>query len=162
MATETQSQLEATSEDELTTRVLRLGLPKGSLQQSTFELLDRAGYSFSVSERSYFPSTDDEEVTAMLARAQEIARYVMDGVFDARITAKDWVRDNDADAETVADPIYSTASMWPVRWVLAGPESSDINSVQALAGKRIATPVVNIPSHWLDRYGVEADVEFSC
>src|SRR5690554_6798127 len=109
MATETQSQLEATSEDELTTRVLRLGLPKGSLQQSTFELLDRAGYSFSVSERSYFPSTDDEEVTAMLVRAQEIARYVMDGVFDAGITGKDWVLETAADVEPVADLIYSKA-----------------------------------------------------
>ncbi len=161
MATETQSQLEATSEDELTTRVLRLGLPKGSLQQSTFELLDRAGYSFSVSERSYFPSTDDEEVTAMLVRAQEIARYVMDGVFDAGITGKDWVLETAADVEPVADLIYSKASMRPVRWVLAVPENSDINSVQDLAGKRIATEVVNITRQWLDRYGVEADVEFS-
>src|SRR5690606_30744219 len=161
MATETQSQLEATSEDELTTRVLRLGLPKGSLQQSTFELLDRAGYSFSVSERSYFPSTDDEEVTAMLVRAQYITRYVMDGVFDAGITGKDWVLETAADVEPVADLIYSKASMRPVRWVLAVPENSDINSVQDLAGKRIATEVVNITRQWLDRYGVEADVEVS-
>src|SRR5690606_41715842 len=118
MATETQSQLEATSEDELTTRVLRLGLPKGSLQQSTFELLDRAGYSFSVSERSYFPSTDDEEVTAMLVRAQEIARYVMDGVFDEVINGKYWVLETVADVETVSDLIYSKANLRQARSVL--------------------------------------------
>lgn len=142
-------------------RVLRLGLPKGSLQVSTFELLHRAGYNFSVSERSYFPSTDDDELTAMLVRAQEMARYVQDGVFDAGITGKDWVLETDSDVVSVDDLIYSKASMRPVRWVLAVPEDSDIRSVEDLAGKRIATEVVNITRKWLRKHGVQADVEFS-
>lgn len=141
--------------------VLRLGLPKGSLQESTFELMHRAGYNFSVSDRSYFPSTDDEELTAMLVRAQEMARYVQDGVFDAGITGKDWVLETGSDVVEVDDLIYSKASMRPVRWVLAVPETSDVQSVHDLAGKRIATEVVNITRKWLERNGVEADVEFS-
>jgi ATP phosphoribosyltransferase len=142
-------------------QVLRLGLPKGSLQDATFDLLRRAGYHFSVSERSYFPSTDDEELTAMLVRAQEMARYVQDGVFDAGITGKDWILETDADVVPVEDLIYSKSSMRPVRWVLAVPETSGIDSVHDLAGKRIATEVVNITRKWLARHGVEADVEFS-
>lgn len=142
-------------------QVLRLGLPKGSLQESTFELLHRAGFNFSVSQRSYFPSTDDDELTAMLVRAQEMARYVMDGVFDAGITGKDWVIETDADVVPVADLIYSKASMRPVRWVLAVPEDSDIRSPHDLEGKRIATEVVHITRKWLADHGVAADVEFS-
>ncbi len=141
--------------------VLRLGLPKGSLQTATLELLQRAGYAFSTRERSYFPSTDDEEVRAMLVRAQEMARYVMDGVFDAGITGKDWVLETQADVHPVSDLVYSKTSMRPVRWVLAVPEHSDIRSVQDLQGKRIATEVVHIASAWLRKHGVEADVEFS-
>ena len=141
--------------------VLRLGLPKGSLQDATLELLRRAGYNFSVSQRSYFPSTDDDELTAMLVRAQEMARYVMDGVFDAGITGRDWVIETDADVVAVADLVYSKASMRPVRWVLAVPEDSDIHTVHDLAGKRIATEVVNTTRKWLSENGVEADVEFS-
>lgn len=140
---------------------LRLGLPKGSLQDSTLELLHRAGYDFSVSRRSYFPSIDDDELTAMLVRAQEMARYVEDGVFDAGITGKDWIMETDADVVEVADLIYSKRSMRPVRWVLAVPESSDINSVHDLEGKRIATEVVHITRRWLEANGVEAEVEFS-
>jgi len=142
-------------------QVLRLGLPKGSLQGATFELLDRAGYQFSVRERSYFPSTDDNELTAMLVRAQEMARYVQDGVFDAGITGKDWVLETGSDVVVVADLVYSKASMRPVRWVLAVAENSDIHSVRDLQGKRIATEVVNITRRWLESHGVEADVEFS-
>lgn len=149
------------TENGVDTNILRLGLPKGSLQASTFELLDRAGYQFSVRERSYFPSTDDDEVTAMLVRAQEMARYVEDGVFDAGITGKDWIIETDADVVPVADLIYSKSSMRPVRWVLAAPEDSPIESVHDLQGKRIATEVVNITRKWLAKHGVEADVEFS-
>lgn len=141
--------------------VLRIGLPKGSLQSSTFELLHRAGYNFSVSERSYFPSTDDDDLTAMLVRAQEMARYVMDGVFDAGITGKDWILETGADVHPVADLIYSKASMRPVRWVLAVPEDSHIQSVHDLQGMRIATEVVNITRRWLEEHGVTAEVEFS-
>ena len=141
--------------------LLRLGIPKGSLQTATLELLQRAGYAFSTRERSYFPSADDEEVRAMLVRAQEMARYVMDGVFDAGITGKDWVLETQADVRPVSDLIYSKTSMRPVRWVLAVPEQSDIQSVQDLEGKRIATEIVHITNTWLRKHGVQADVEFS-
>jgi ATP phosphoribosyltransferase len=143
------------------TQVLKLGLPKGSLQESTFDLLSKAGFHFSVSSRSYFPSIDDDELTAMLVRAQEMARYVEDGVFDAGITGLDWIAETEADVHVVADLIYSKASMRPVRWVLAVPEDSDIQSVHDLEGKRIATEVVNLTRRWLKEHGVTADVEFS-
>lgn len=142
-------------------RVLRLGLPKGSLQASTFDLLGKAGFHFSVSSRSYFPSIDDDELTAMLVRAQEMARYVEDGIFDAGITGLDWVRETDSDVHVVADLVYSKQSMRPVRWVLAVPEASEIRSVHDLQGKRIATEVVNLTRRWLAEHGVEAEVEFS-
>ncbi len=141
--------------------VLRFGLPKGSLQEATLELLDRAGYGFSVRDRSYFPSIDDPELTAMLVRAQEMARYVEEGVFDAGITGRDWVIETDADVVAVEDLIYSKASMRPVRWVLAVSEGADIHSAEDLQGKRIATEVVNITRKWLESKGVEAEVEFS-
>ena len=150
--------LEATGQDR---PVLRLGLPKGSLQASTLELMGRAGFRFKTSDRSYFPSTDDEELTAMLVRAQEMAPYVMDGVFDAGITGKDWVLETQSDVHPVTDLIYSKSSMRPVRWVLAVPEPSDVRSVKDLQGKRIATEVVHITEAWLRENGVEADVEFS-
>jgi ATP phosphoribosyltransferase len=143
------------------TSVLKLGLPKGSLQDSTFDLLAKAGFNFSVSSRSYFPSIDDDELTAMLVRAQEMARYVEDGVFDAGITGLDWIAETSSDVHVVADLVYSKASMRPVRWVLAVPEDSDIHSVHDLEGKRIATEVVNLTRRWLEEHGVTADVEFS-
>ncbi len=141
--------------------LLKLGLPKGSLQDSTFDLLKKAGYAFSVRDRSYFPSTDDEELSAMLVRAQEMARYVEDGVFDAGITGLDWVSETSADVHVVSNLIYSKASMRPVRWVLAVPNGSDIQSVKDLEGKRIATEVVELTRRWLAANGVTADVEFS-
>ncbi len=140
---------------------MRLGLPKGSLQDATFELMRKAGFSFSVRDRSYFPSTEDDELAAMLVRAQEIARYVQDGVFDAGITGRDWVIETGSDVHAVVDLVYSKSSMRPVRWVLAVPENSDIHSVADLQGKRIATEVVHIARRWLAQHGVEADVEFS-
>lgn len=143
------------------TQVLRLGLPKGSLQDATFDLLAKAGFHFSVSSRSYFPSIDDDELTAMLVRAQEMARYVQDGVFDAGMTGLDWIAETEADVHVVTDLVYSKASMRPVRWVLAVPNDSDIQSVQDLEGKRIATEVVGLTKRWLERHGVTADVEFS-
>ncbi|PSQ91555.1 MAG: ATP phosphoribosyltransferase [Bacteroidetes bacterium SW_4_67_19] len=131
-------------ETDVEAQPLRLGLPKGSLQESTFELLHRAGYDFSVSSRSYFPSIDDDSLEAMLVRAQEMARYVEDGTFDAGITGKDW--------------IMETGS---VRWVLAVPRDSDIDSVADLDGKKVATEVTNLTRQWLDEHGVDAQVEFS-
>lgn len=140
---------------------IKLGLPKGSLQDATLELFRRAGYNFVVSERSYFPSIDDEELEAMLIRAQEMARYVQDGVFDVGLTGRDWIIETNGDVIEVADLIYAKRSMRPVRWVLAVPNASGIKTVKDLAGKRIATEVVNIARKYLEKHGVEADVEFS-
>jgi ATP phosphoribosyltransferase len=151
----------AAAEDE-SAQTLRLGLPKGSLQDSTFELLHRAGYDFSVSSRSYFPSIDDEALEAMLVRAQEMARYVEDGTFDAGITGKDWIMETGSDEVIeVADLVYSKRSMRPVRWVLAVPERSSIDSVKDLDGKKVATEVTNLTRKWLAEHDVEAQVEFS-
>ena len=155
------STLSSPTMEEKKGNLLRLGLPKGSLQEATFELLSRASYHFSVGSRSYVPSIDDDELSAMLVRAQEMAKYVEDGVFDAGITGKDWVIETNADVVSVADLIYSKTSMRPVRWVLAAPNDSPIQSVKDLQGKRIATEVVHITKKWLKDNGVEAEVEFS-
>lgn len=141
--------------------VLKLGLPKGSLQDSTLDLFAHAGFHFSVQSRSYFPSIDDDELEAILIRAQEMAHYVELGAFDVGLTGKDWIIETDADVVEVADLVYSKASMRPVRWVLAVPESSPIQSVRDLEGKHIATEVVNITKKYLARHGVNASVEFS-
>jgi ATP phosphoribosyltransferase len=140
---------------------LKLGLPKGSLQESTLQLMSKAGFNFSVSSRSYFPSVDDEELEAMLIRAQEIARYVEDGVFDAGLTGYDWVIENGVDVVSVCDLIYSKQSMRKVKWVLAVHENSPIKTVKDLEGKRIATEVVGITTAYLKKHGVNAVVEFS-
>ncbi|KAB2920633.1 MAG: ATP phosphoribosyltransferase [Bacteroidetes bacterium] len=140
---------------------LKFGLPKGSLQESTLQLMSKAGFNFSVSSRSYFPSVDDEELEAMLIRAQEIARYVEDGVFDAGLTGHDWVIENGVDVVSVCDLVYSKQSMRKVKWVLAVHESSPVKTVKDLEGKRIATEVVGITKEYLKRHGVNAVVEFS-
>ncbi len=140
---------------------LKFGLPKGSLQESTLQLLSKAGFNFSVSNRSYFPSVDDEELEAMLIRAQEIARYVEDGVFDAGLTGHDWIIENGVDVVSVCDLIYSKQSMRKVKWVLAVHENSPVKTVKDLEGKRIATEVVGITKEYLNKHGVNAVVEFS-
>ncbi len=140
---------------------LKLGLPKGSLQQSTFELMKKAGFRFNVSSRSYFPSVDDPELDAILIRAQEIGKYVEDGVFDAGITGKDWILETEADVVEILDLIYAKQSMRPVKWVLAVPENSPVKCVKDLEGKRIATELVNITKKYLKKNGVNASVEFS-
>ena len=142
-------------------QILKLGLPKGSLQESTFSLFKKAGYGFSVYSRSYFPSTDDNELEAMLVRAQEIARYVEEGIFDAGLTGKDWILENDADVHEVMDLCYSKQSMRPCRWILAVPESSPVQSVKDLEGKHIATEAVKMTQRYLEKNGVKAEVEFS-
>ncbi len=142
-------------------RSLRLGLPKGSLQESTLLLMRKAGYQFQVGSRSYHAACDDPEISALLIRAQEMARYVQDGVFDAGLTGLDWIREQRADVVEVADLIYSKASMRPVRWVLAVPNDSPVKSVKDLQGKRIATEVVNLTRDYLKKNGVTAEVEFS-
>lgn len=146
---------------EKTNQILKIGLPKGSLQDSTLDLFAKAGFHFSVSSRSYFPSIDDDEIEAILIRAQEMARYVEKGAFDVGLTGKDWIIETGAEVVEVCDLIYSKASMRPVRWVLAVPEASDIYSVKDLQGKRIATEVINIAKDYLKRNNVTADVEFS-
>ncbi len=140
---------------------LKVGLPKGSLQESTLLLLSKAGYNFSTRERSYFPASDDTDLQAILIRAQEMAGYVHDGVLDVGITGKDWIMENGVSVVEVAELVYSKVSFRPVRWVVAVPESSDIHSVHDLNGKRIATEVVNITRKYLEQHKVQADVEFS-
>ena len=141
--------------------LVKLALPKGSLQESTFELMRKAGFHCTVSSRSYSPWVDDEELEIMLIRAQEIGRYVEDEVFDAGLTGKDWIVETGADVVEVAELVYAKHTRQPLRWVLAAPEASDIHSVQDLEGKRIATEVVNITEAYLKEHGVNAKVEFS-
>ncbi|MDP6125072.1 MAG: ATP phosphoribosyltransferase [Candidatus Latescibacteria bacterium] len=140
---------------------LKIGLPKGSLQEATFVLMRRAGFSFSVNSRSYFPECDDPEISGVLIRAQEIARYVEQGVFDAGLTGLDWVRENGADVVEIADLVYSKATRRKARWVLAVAEGSDFESVKDLEGKRIATEAVNLTDEYFRSHGVSANVEFS-
>ena len=141
--------------------VLKLGIPKGSLEEATVNLFAKAGYQIKISSRSYFPSIDDDEIECMLIRAQEIARYVADGVLDAGLTGKDWIQENRVEVEDIADLVYSKVSARPVRWVLAVPNDSPIKSVKDLQGKRIATEVVNMTEDYLRKHGVTASVEFS-
>ena len=142
-------------------RVLKLGIPKGSLEEATVKLFGKAGYTIKITSRSYYPSIDDDEIECMLIRAQEIARYVADGVLDAGLTGKDWIQENRVEVEEVADLIYSKQSARPVRWVLAVPNDSSIQSVKDLEGKRIATEAVNMTIDHLKKHGVTANVEFS-
>jgi ATP phosphoribosyltransferase len=142
-------------------KVLRIGLPKGSLQEATFRLLAKAGFYFSVSERSYFPSIDDEEIQAILIRAQEIARYVQDGIFDVGLTGKDWILENRADVVEVAELTYAKLTMRPVKWGFAVPNNSYIQSVHHLQGKHIPTENVNLTKDQLAKNNVQAEVEFS-
>jgi ATP phosphoribosyltransferase len=141
--------------------LLKIGLPKGSLQDSTFHLFSKAGYKISANSRSYFPNIDDLEMKPMLIRAQEMSRYVEDGVLDVGITGRDWVKENGSKVEEVAELIYAKQGLKPVRWVLAVPSDSKIKSVKDLKGKRIATELVNVTKDYLKKNGVEAQVEFS-
>jgi len=145
----------------MSSNILKLGIPKGSLEEATVNLFAKAGYSIKIKSRSYFPSIDDNEIECMLIRAQEIARYVENGVLDAGLTGKDWIQENRADVVEIADLIYSKTSSQPVRWVLAVPNESPIQSVKDLQGKRIATEAVNMTVDYLKKHGVTADVEFS-
>ena len=143
------------------TQILKLGIPAGSLQEATGELFRKAGYKITFGSRSYYPGIDDPEISCTLLRAQEMARYVQDGSLDCGLTGLDWIRENDADVHEVAELVFSKVSRRPVRWVLAVPNDSPIQSVQDLQGKRIATEVVNLTRRWLASHGVTAQVEFS-
>jgi ATP phosphoribosyltransferase len=145
----------------MSTKILKLGIPAGSLQEATARLFARAGYQITFASRSYYPSIDDPEVHCTLIRAQEMARYVQDGSLDCGLTGYDWIMENDAKVTEVAELVFSKVSRRPVRWVLAVPNDSSIHSVKDLEGKRIATEVVNLTRRWLASHGVTAQVEFS-
>ncbi|MBM3764548.1 MAG: ATP phosphoribosyltransferase [Acidobacteria bacterium] len=144
-----------------TTRKLKLGIPKGSLENATIDLFKKAGFNINASSRSYFPSCDDPELECMLIRAQEMARYVDDGVLDAGLTGFDWIQESGADVVKIADLVYSKASFGKVRWVLAVPEASPVQTVKDLEGKIIATELVEATRKYLAANGVTAKVEFS-
>ena len=140
---------------------LKLGIPKGSLENATIDLFRRAGFAITTSSRSYFPGIDDPEIECMLIRAQEMARYVEDGILDAGLTGRDWIQENEGDVIAVADLIYAKQSFGKVRWVLAVPETSSFRRVEDLEGKIIATELVATTRRYLTQHGVKAKVEFS-
>ena len=140
---------------------LKLGIPKGSLQEATVRMFKKAGFYLGISERSYFPSIDDDEIEVILFRAQEMSRYVEDGILDVGITGNDWIMENGSNVVRVAELIYAKQSMRPVRWVLAVPQESKIKNVKGLKGKRIATELVSVTKNYLKKNKVKAEVEFS-
>lgn len=146
---------------------LKLGIPKGSLQDSTVQLFGRAGFNVYISSRSYFPTIDDPEIECMLIRAQEMARYVSDGVLDAGLTGQDWIQEHELGdgrtgvVESIADLIYAKQSFGKIRWVLAAPEDSDITSAKDLDGKTVATELVRVTRGYFQKHGVKVNVEFS-
>jgi ATP phosphoribosyltransferase len=147
--------------------ILKLGIPKGSLEESTIQLFARAGFNIYVSSRSYFPAIDDPEIECMLIRAQEMARYVSDGVLDAGLTGQDWIAEHEAGngrtgaIESLADLIYAKQSFGKVRWVLAAPEDSPVRSAKDLEGKTVATELVRVTRAYFERQRVNVNVEFS-
>jgi ATP phosphoribosyltransferase len=142
-------------------RVLKLGLPKGSLEQATIELFRKAGWKISGSERSYFPSIDDPEIRGTLMRPQEMPRYIADGTLDAGVTGKDWIVENGVELTIVADFVYSKVSRRPTRWVLAVPAESSIQRIEDLKGKRIASEMTNFTRRYFAERGIDVQVEFS-
>jgi ATP phosphoribosyltransferase len=146
---------------------VKLGIPKGSLQEATVALFARAGFNIYVSSRSYFPSIDDPEIECMLIRAQEMARYVADGVLDAGLTGQDWIAEHDAGngrtgvLSSLADLAYAKQSFGKVRWVLAAPEASAVRSARDLEGKTVATELVRVTRAYFEKHGVSVNVEFS-
>jgi len=142
-------------------RTLRIGLPKGSLQESTLKLFRKAGYHISVSGRSYYPVFDDTEIEAMLIRAQEMARYVENGILDCGLTGYDWIKEQNADVKEVAELNYAKEGLRPVRWVIAVPNESRIKTVKDLNGKRIATELVGFTKRYLKSKKIRAEVDFS-
>ena len=140
---------------------LILGIPKGSLEQSTVDLFGRAGYKIEISSRSYYPEIDDPEIECMLIRAQEMSRYVEEGIIDCGLTGFDWIQENASDVHEAAELVYGKVGRKPLRWVLAVPEDSPIRGVADLEGKRIATEAVGMTERYLKKNGVSAKVEFS-
>ena len=141
--------------------ILKLGIPAGSLQQATAELFKKAGYNITFSSRSYYPTIDDDELECLLIRAQEMARYVEQGILDAGITGHDWILETQADVVEICELVFSKVSRRPVRWVLCVPNESPVQSVKDLEGKRIATEAVGLTERYFAKHGVHARVEFS-
>jgi ATP phosphoribosyltransferase len=141
--------------------ILKLGIPKGSLESATLDLFKKAGWKITTSSRSYFPSIDDPSIRCMLVRAQEMARYVEAGTLDAGITGKDWIMENDSDVEVIDDLVYSKASFQPTRWVLAVPHDSTVRKPEDLHGKRVATELVSYTKRYFAERNIKVDVEFS-
>ncbi len=142
-------------------KILKIGLPKGSLQEATFRIFKKAGFNVNVASRSYFPSIDDLELEPVLLRAQEMSRYVADGALDCGITGEDWIKENNSDVKCVEELEYAKQSLNKVRWVAAVPESSSIRSVKDLKNKRIATELVGVTKAFLRKNKIKAEVEFS-
>lgn len=140
---------------------LKLGLPKGSLEQATLDLFKKSGWKITGSSRSYFPTVDDDSLHCSLARPQEMSRYVESGTLDAGITGKDWTLENQSDVIVVAEMVYAKASFRPTRWVLAVPQDSPIKKIEDLKGKRVATEMVNFTKRYFQEHKVEVEVEFS-
>lgn len=141
--------------------IFKLGLPKGSLQEPTFDIFKKAGYRLRLGERSYIPGIDDSEIECLLIRAQEMGHYVEDGVLDAGITGQDWVLEYESDVEEITELLYARGGFSPVKWVVAVPEESDITDISQLEGKRIATELVNYSRRYFEKNGITAKFEFS-
>jgi ATP phosphoribosyltransferase len=142
-------------------RQLKLGVPKGSLQESTLRLFQQSGWKISLSDRNYFPDINDPCINCSICRAQEMSRYVENGTFDVGLTGRDWIMENDSNVHVVADLLYSKASQRPAKWVLAVPMDSDIKSEEDLEGKKISTELVNFTRRYFESKGINVDVEFS-
>ncbi len=140
---------------------LKLGIPKGSLQDATIALFRRSGWKIDINGRSYFPDINDDTIECAICRAQEMSRYVESGTLDAGLTGQDWISENESDVHIVEDLVYSKVSQRPARWVLAVPHGSDINSLEDLAGKKISTELVNFTKKYFAERGIEVQVEFS-
>ncbi|MBU0673378.1 MAG: ATP phosphoribosyltransferase [Proteobacteria bacterium] len=141
--------------------LLKLGIPKGSLEKATIALFEKSGWRIKLSSRNYFPEIDDDEMSCSICRPQEMSRYVEQGVLDAGITGKDWIMENDSDVVVVADLIYSKVSNKPTRWVIAVPGDSDIKTLEDLQGKKISTELVNYTRKFFAERGIKVDIEFS-
>ncbi|MFW6242179.1 MAG: ATP phosphoribosyltransferase, partial [Thermodesulfobacteriota bacterium] len=140
---------------------LKLGVPKGSLQNATIELFRRSGWKINVNGRSYFPEIDDDEIDCAICRAQEMSRYVENGTLDAGLTGKDWIAENASDVHVVSDLVYSKVSARPARWVLAAPYDSPVKSLEDLRGKKVATELVEFTKRYFAQRDIDVQVEFS-
>jgi ATP phosphoribosyltransferase len=141
--------------------VLKVGIPKGSLEKATIELFEKSGWKIRMMSRNYFPEIDDPELSVSICRPQEMSRYIEDGMLDAGITGKDWTLENGSEVEVIEELVYSKVSKKPTRWVIAVPGDSDITRIEDLEGKRISTELVNVTSKFFKERGINVDISFS-